>query len=361
MGPIAQLVELPAHNRMVGGSSPSGPTTFFTLLLLRNRYLVLIKGNIMRYIQLVLVLLVLSAPLGATKYAGEIFSFSPGVMNQAMGNTGLTMAESNAAGWWNPALLAFSEQRGVELMRSEFFEGLLSQNQISLRAGNNSSIGINHLAIDKVKLTKLEDENAGISNDNRPYVWKTVTNQDLIIHGAYGRAMSNKLYVGISPKLAYRVLAEKSGYGIGADIGALWNPAPNLLLGLNLRDFFSTQILWESGEHELALPNLDMELGYLVELPKLSLPLQIALRAQAYAEERGEASNLSSSALSMDLHAGARVRVIPALSLLAGYDVDSFTTGLGLEISNFGLNYAFKTRAEDALGYTQKIALSYSW
>ncbi len=27
-GPIAQLVELPAHNRMVGGSTPSGPTIF---------------------------------------------------------------------------------------------------------------------------------------------------------------------------------------------------------------------------------------------------------------------------------------------------------------------------------------------
>lgn len=27
-GPIAQLVERPAHNRMVGGSTPSGPTIF---------------------------------------------------------------------------------------------------------------------------------------------------------------------------------------------------------------------------------------------------------------------------------------------------------------------------------------------
>ena len=26
-GPIAQLVELPAHNRLVPGSSPGGPTT----------------------------------------------------------------------------------------------------------------------------------------------------------------------------------------------------------------------------------------------------------------------------------------------------------------------------------------------
>ena len=46
MGPIAQLVELPAHNRMVGGSSPSGPTTFFLFTSLpqslsclsRNKY-----------------------------------------------------------------------------------------------------------------------------------------------------------------------------------------------------------------------------------------------------------------------------------------------------------------------------------
>lgn len=31
VGPIAQLVELPAHNRTVGGSSPSGPTIFLFL------------------------------------------------------------------------------------------------------------------------------------------------------------------------------------------------------------------------------------------------------------------------------------------------------------------------------------------
>ena len=28
-GPIAQLVELPAHNRLVPGSSPGGPTIYF--------------------------------------------------------------------------------------------------------------------------------------------------------------------------------------------------------------------------------------------------------------------------------------------------------------------------------------------
>ncbi len=359
MGPIAQLVELPAHNRMVGGSSPSGPTTFF-FFFATITYIVC-EGIYMKYIHLAFLLLVLLAPLGATKYAGEIFSFSPGVQNQAMGNTGLTYYESQAAGWWNPALLAYDSSRGVELMRSDHFEGLLTQNQISLKVGSGTAVSINHLAIDKIKLTKLENEDEEISNDNRPYVWKTVTNQDLIASVSYGRAMAEDFYVGISPKLAYRSLAEHSGYGIGADIGALWDPGKGFLAGINLRDFFGTQILWESGEHEIAMPNLDVELSYRREVFGTAIPVLLALRSQIYAEERGDAANFSSSALSGDIHAGLMIRPTPALKLMAGYDVNSFSTGLGLEFKSLGVNYAFKTNSTDGLGYTQKIALSYSW
>jgi hypothetical protein len=315
----------------------------------------------MKYIQIILLLMVLMSPLGATKYAGEIFSFSPGVVNQAMGNTGLTFAGSMAAGWWNPALLAERADTGVELMRSEHFEGLLSQNQISLRLGKDTSLIVNHLAIDKVKLTKLEHEDDPLSNDNRPYVWKTVTNQDLIIYGGFARALRENLYVGISPKLAYRDLAEHSGYGFGADLGALWNAGKGVSLGVNLRDFFGTQILWESGEHEIALPNLDFESSYGFTMLKYDIPIVVLARIQAFAEERGSASNLSSSGISADLHSGFLVQPIPALKLMAGYDVDSFTAGLGLQLKALGLNYAFKNRPAEGLGYTQKVSLSYSW
>ncbi len=315
----------------------------------------------MKYFQISILLLLVIMPLGASKYAGEIFSFSPGVINQAMGNTGLTLQGSHAAGWWNPALLGASSARGAELMRSDHFEGLLTQNQVSIRLGRGTALGITHLAIDKVKLTKLEDEDAELSNDNRPYVWKTVTNQDIIINASFARSLRENLHVGISPKLAYRDLAQRSGYGIGADLGAYLDAGHGLALGLNLRDFFGTQILWESGEHEIALPNLDLEASYGFTALKYKIPVSIALRAQAYPEERGEASSLSSSALSADLHGGLMVIPIPALSLMAGYDVDSFTTGLGLKIKSLGLNYAFKNSAPDGLGHSQKISLSYSW
>ncbi|NLH92945.1 MAG: hypothetical protein GX466_01790, partial [Candidatus Cloacimonetes bacterium] len=119
--------------------------------------------------------------LGATKYAGEIFQLSPGVLNQAMGNTGLTWNGSLSAGWWNPALLATSSQGGAELMRSENFEGLLQQNQFALSLGGKtrSAILVSHIGIDKIKLTRLENEADSLSNSNRPVVWKTVSNNDV--------------------------------------------------------------------------------------------------------------------------------------------------------------------------------------
>lgn len=315
----------------------------------------------MKRVSLILAILLCLSAMYATKYAGEIFSFSPGVKNQAMGNTGLTLDGFNAAGWWNPASLAQSSMNAVELMRSNHFEGLLAQNQMSLRLDSGAAININHLAIDKIKLTRLEDENSEISNDNRPYVWKTVTNQDFILSGSFARKINPSFALGITPKLAYRSLAEHSGYGIGADLGAYLDMGKGFAAGANLRDFFGTQILWESGEHEIALPNLDLELGYQASVSKYQIPVLIALRAQTYPEERGTASNFSNSGLSADLHAGMMLQVIPQLALMAGYDVDAFTAGMGLGISNWGLDYAFKSNSDDGLGFSQRISASYQW
>lgn len=316
----------------------------------------------MRYIYIVLILL-LCTTLAATKYAGEIFQLSPGVLNQAMGNTGLTYQGSLAAGWWNPALLAVGEGNGVELMRSEHFEGLLQQNQLSVVLGGKTrtSLQINHLGINKIKLTQLEDPNAELSNENRPVVWKTVSNNDLILYGSLARSVHSNLHLGLTPKLAYRNLAQNSGFGFGADLGMLWQPLGGLQAAANLRDFFSTQIIWENGTHEVAVPNLDLELGYGFKPLHKEIPVHLALRAQVYAEDRGEVSNLSSGIFSADLHAGLLVQPIPTLQLMAGWDVDSVTAGIGVNWHSLGLDYAWRNGSADALGFSQRLSLNYKW
>ena len=317
----------------------------------------------MKLTSIILALSLIPFALSAEKYAGEIFQLAPGVANQAMGNTGLTWSGSLAGGWWNPALLAVAEESGVELMRVEHFEGLLQQNQLSLVFGGqtHSSLQINHLGIDRVKLTRLENPADTLSNENRPLVWKTVSNNDIIIHASLSRSLRDKLHLGLTPKLAYRNLARQSGYGFGADLGLLWQLGSGFTAGANLRDFFSTQIIWENGTHEIARPNLDLELSYGFRPLKKDIPVHLALRTQVYAENRGEASNLSAGIFSADLHAGLLVRPIPALNVMAGWDSDSFTAGLGLRWRGLGLDYAWRNGSAAALGSSQRVALNYRW
>lgn len=314
----------------------------------------------MKILTICLAILIMALPLAATKYAGEIFAISPGVISTAMGGTGLTYSESFSAAWWNPALLGLKPAPGLEIMHSQHFEGLLNQNQISivLPMQSPTAITINHLSINDVKLTKLEDPNAPISNSNRPYVWKTVSNHDIVAYGSIARQHSNSFFYGISPKLAYRSLADNNGYAFGADLGALWQFSANGRLGANLRDFFSTQVIWQDGEYEIVSPSLDLEAGYQIA-PLANIPIHIALRSEMYAE--GRDATVEMGKLSADFHAGLAVQPLPALRVLAGYDADTFTAGIALAYKSLGLNYAFRNNSPDGLGFSQRISASYKW
>jgi len=317
----------------------------------------------MKKIYILIALLTLVWALSATRYAGEIFQITSGVANQAMGNTGLTNTDALSSGWWNPALLSFAPARGVELSRSEHFEGLMEQNQASLILGKNlrGSIIINHLGINNIKLTELEDPADSLSNENRPQVWKTIGNNDFIVYGAFARQISQGFSLGLAPKLAYRSLADHSGYAFGADLGLLWLADRDLSLGANLRDFFSTQVIWENGTYEVVIPNLDLEASYGFGLLKGTVPVKLSLRTQLMAEGRGEAATLSTGLISADFHGGLSITPIQQLTFLGGYDVDCLTAGLALRYKDFGLDYAFRGNAQDGIGSTQKVSLSYRW
>lgn len=313
----------------------------------------------------ILLMLICTASLGGTRYAGDIFQIAPGVRNQAMGGTGLTNSTSLSAGWWNPALLASGRvDQGVDLMYSEHFEGLLRQNQAGAILGNRDkySLIINHLSINEIKLTQLEDPSDSLSNENRPEIWKTIGNNDVILYGAIGRELGAWTSIGIAPKLAYRSLAEHSGYAFGADIGFLYSKRA-ISFGANLRDFFSSQVLWENGTYENVLPNLDLEASYSILFGSFEKAkrVDIALRSQIFADDRSEEGSINAGPISADLHAGLSFRPIYPLAIMAGYDVDAFTAGLGIDYHGMGLNYAFKANSPDGLGSTQKISLNYRW
>jgi len=308
-------------------------------------------------------MLLLASGLSGTKYAGEIFQMTPGVANQAMGNTGITWTQSLSAAWWNPALMSNTGQRGLELMHVQHFDGLMQQNQVSAVLGtdNRTGIVINHIGIDRIKLTRLENPVDTLSNDNRPIVWKTVSNNDYIIYAGFSRRVNDHLSIGLTPKLAYRSLAGNNGYGFGADLGVLADWEIGLSIGANLRDFFSTQILWENGRHEIAVPNLDLETAYCFAIFAGDVPVRLALRSQIHAEGREEAATTSWKVFSADFHGGLSVQPIPQLFVMGGYDIDSVTAGIGLRLKRWLVDYAWRNGSPDGLGSSQRISMGLLW
>jgi hypothetical protein len=309
------------------------------------------------------ILLCLPGLMFADKYAGEIFYLSPGVANQALGNTGITNGESVSAAWWNPALLALPGNRGLELMHSQQFDGLMQFNHISAILGTHNRLGlvITHIGIDDIALTKLENDSLPPSSTNQPFVYKTVNNNDLMAYFGIARNISPVFNVGITPKLAYRSLAGKSGYGFGADLGMLWDISPQFRLGVVARDFFTTQLIWSNGTQENVLPSLNPELAYTTRVTKHRIPIRLALGAETMLEGRKKAATFNAGAFSADFHAGLAVAPIPQLKVMAGYDVNSFTAGLGIYIQKISLEYAVKPGSGDDLGLSQRVSAGWRW
>ena len=310
-----------------------------------------------------LVLCALPTLLSADKYAGEIFYLAPGVANQAMGNTGYTNADAVSATWWNPALLSLQGSSGLELMHAEQFEGLMQFNHLSAIWGKQNRMGlvITHIGIDDIGLTRLANDSLPPSSTNRPSVWKHTNNNDLMAYFGISRSLSDKLHLGITPKLAFRSLAEKTGYGFGADFGMLWQMNQSLRLGVVAKDFFTTNVIWENGTQENILPSLDAELGLRTVVSKKQIPVMVSAAVETQTDGRQEAATFNAGSVSGDLHAGIAVLPIPQLKVMAGYDADNITAGLGIYIKKLYVEYAFKNGSSDELGYSQRIAAGWRW
>jgi hypothetical protein len=304
------------------------------------------------------VLMVLvSLNLFATKYAGEIFRMGAGVRNIALGNIGVSDQNSAALAYWNPSLLHLRTETDFELMHAEEYAGLLKYDTFSAVFGSQSnfSVVLTRIGIDNIPLTKLSDPENPVSNSNRPYKYKSVNNSDIAgFLGIYHKI--GKHHLGITPKFAYRVLAEETGFGFGADISTHLSYAKGIV-GIRLRDFFTTQILWSTGTHEVVLPGLDIEGNYSFIMPGLNKESTFYLGTEINSESMGKAASVSLDPFSLDFHAGLEVSLHQVAQMQVGYDMNNITAGLMLHIRSWQISYAFENNPE--LENSHRLAIGY--
>lgn len=311
----------------------------------------------MKKIILLVTIVAVSFNLFATKYAGEIFRMGAGVRNFALGNTGVSDVNAIGLAYWNAALLNLTDESKFELMHAEEYAGLLKYDTASAVWGNENKISvvITRIGIDDIPLTKLVNPNDSLSSSNRPYKYKSVNNSDLVAYIGISRKIGNYI-LGITPKLAYRNLAEENGFGFGADISTYFE-FNKILLGIKLRDFFTTQILWGNGTHEIVNPGLDVEANYPFIFPVLQKASKVYLGSEMYTEGRDTAATLALGFLSMDFHLGCEILMHQNVNVYLGYDVRDFTAGLTLNLKAWQINYAFENDTE--LENSHRLSIGY--
>ncbi len=314
-----------------------------------------------RILILLVVVNIFSLLVAFDKYAGEIYEIPVGVRNIALGNTGLTDTKGYAPAFWNSALLPELTSSRLELMHAKEFDGLFKYDSFSFyyKSQNPVAISLTRISINDVPLTKLENGQLPLSNDNRPYAYKYVDNNDYLLNIALGRKLNDKINFGISPKLTYRKLAEENAWAIGADIGLLYKASPNFKIASKVNNVLATHILWENGSYEMASPKGQLEFRYDFNIWKDNLIFELVMRSDIYMFADSDIGQYDLGFTSVSNHYGLAISPYPNISFLGGYDVDSITAGVDLRIMDFSLFYAYKNNDDGELGNSQKISLGY--
>ena len=299
----------------------------------------------MRTLKIVMIIMIIfvAFELSATKYAGEIFQIGAGVRNFALGNCGVSDINSTSLAYWNSALLTLVNEDRFELMHAEEYSGLLSYDTVAAIWGktNKFSVVLTRIGVDDIPLTKVPNDTLEVNYDNRPYKYGSVNNSDIVVYFGFARKFG-KYNIGFTPKLAYRNLADENGVGFGADISTFFVLSAKTMVAVKLRDFFSTQILWGNGTHEIVNPSLDSEVNHSFILPVFNWNSTAYLRTEIFTEGRDTSSSVSLGPVSLDYHLGYEVNLHSAADLYLGYDLTNITSGLKLKINNWDINYSFE-------------------
>lgn len=319
--------------------------------------------------------------LTTAKYAGEFLGLGVGGRSLGMGGAYVAVAQDVTAGYWNPAGLAFLQYPEVMLMHSRQFSGVVNYDygSFGLPVGGKSSLGFSliRLGVDGINETALRNPNVGIGETyvdengqlvrNTPYVVDTFGATDYALFLTYSKRVSQTFSYGGNVKLINRSIGDNSAWGVGFDVGFLFNPTSKLLVGVNLQDVTSTMLAWDTGRRELIVPSIRTGVTYPIQFSVLGGQIQPSLDFIFRFENRREAALANIGRNSLDISMGWEYKYQDAFSVRFGLSdlgqsateihqsgMGQFTAGVGLHFPKLDVDYAFL--GHEDLGNTHRIS-----
>lgn len=311
--------------------------------------------------------------LAVNKFAAEFLRVGVGSRALGMGGAFTAVADDASAAYWNPAGLALLPRPDAQFTHAEVFGSLVNHDVISAampigRETRNATIGVTliRLGVDDIKVTRdaLIEEAGGLVRVNPSRV-RLESAADYGLLFSYARRAGDRWSVGGNFKMIRQTLVnEGSSFGIGADLGLLYQAGATTTLGLRAADVTTTQIKWDTGHHETLAPTVTLGGQTTLEIPSVRGQLTPAADVQLAFENLGDADQFSSGSLSGNLHAGAEFWYNRTVALRLGTDSGHFAAGAGLRfrlgpLQRFGVDYAFLDH--DALDSTNRVTLNLGW
>lgn len=290
------------------------------------------------------------------KYSGEFLYLGVGGKALGMGGAFVSIADDASAGYYNPAGLSQLDQKELVFMHSETFGSLLNHDFLGyVLPLHKSTLAFSLICLGGggIKITELQNPGEPISASNRPYVKEEKSHGDYVFIFSYSLGKSKKFFLGANFKLIYRNIAVNSAYGAGLDLGALVNLAHNITLGVNLMDFTTTLLAYDTGTKESIYPTF--KLGLSTKRKFENFFLTLALDSDIRKEKRRHSTQYWIGDFSLDTHYGLDLSYLEKFMLRGGFDQGNLTLGFGFKVKRFTVDMAFLDH--DELDNTYRISL----
>jgi hypothetical protein len=306
---------------------------------------------------LIVITAIAVSPALAAKYAGEPFSLGVGARALGMGGAAVAGPFDGSAGYWNPAGLNYLSDHNIIAMHAETFGSLLNHDFVGYgynRGDTSQAIYayggyFYYLGGGGIKITEWD------ASRGRPIVVREVSHGDYLLAGALSGRIRDKVDFGAAVKIIYRDLGVGKGYGLTADIGALYNLNEKVRLGMTVTDVTSGIIRYSQGYSESIVPTVRP--AFLVRHSIKDFTGRLACTGDIKFEGIREAAQYWAGEISLDTHFGLELSYREMIFGRVGLDIGNFTAGLGVDINRLKVDLAYLQN--DYLDETFRVSAGY--
>lgn len=272
--------------------------------------------------------------------AGQILKISVGARAASMGESYVAAADDVYAGYWNPAGLIYVGTSQIGFMHNEWFEDI--RHEFLGYVQPIGDFGTISGSIAYISMGELEktDETGNSNGTFHPY--------NILLSLSFGKRLNGSIALGFTSKFLQENIDVESAQAFAFDIGGLYFlPGTKLVLGVNIQ-------------------NLGTEMKFVEE----SFPLPRNIKVGAAYKMLDNALTIVTDVNkprdgNLNLGLGIEYKIMGIVNLRTGYkynisgnDLGSLSglrTGIGIDIRDYNLDYAFAPYGE--LGQAHRISL----